>query len=124
MNRGTSERAIITSALVVAIVYGYRRLEEATEPGVSVGRLLGAGNPVSFAAWATAWGTVFFMLTVAAEIMPGPAGAFAILTATSDVLVNGRQLFGDLARQTNPAAQTAAHAPGAQKAAAQTKGKK
>lgn len=123
MNRESAETAIMTSALVVAIIYGYRRLEEATEPGLSVGRLVGAGSPVNFAAWATAWGTVFFMLALTAELAPGPAGAFAILTATSDVLVNGRQLFGDLAKQTTGAPQSAPQAPqAATKPQSQTKG--
>ena len=106
MSRDQAERAIMTSALVVAIIYAYRRLDEPTSPGATINRLVGAGSPVNFAAWATAWGTVFFMLTLVAEVMPGPAGAFAILTATSDVLVNGRQLFADLGQQTNPTPAT------------------
>lgn len=104
MSRDAAERALITSALVVAIIYAYRRLEESTAPGVSLGRLVGAGNPVNFAAWATAWGTVYFMLAVVAEFAPGPAGAFSILTGTSAVLVNGKQLFGDLGKQSGGAA--------------------
>lgn len=113
MTRETADRALITSALVVAIIYAYRRLEEATQPGLSVGRLVGAGSPVNFAAWATAWGTVYFMLSLVAEFAPGPAGAFSILTGASAVMVNGQQLFGDLAKQsgTSSTAPTPAAAP-------------
>lgn len=112
MSRDSAERAIMTSALVVAIIYAYRRLDEPTSPGATINRLVGAGSPVNFAAWATAWGTVFFMLTLVAEVMPGPAGAFAILTATSDVLVNGKQLFSDLGAQTGNATKPAAKPKG------------
>lgn len=110
MTRDAAERAVVTSALVVAIIYGYRRLEEPADQGVTIGRLLGVGNPVTFARWATAWGTVFFMLALVSEFAPGPAGAFSILVAASDVIANGKQLFGDLGKQTTgtPAATTSA----------------
>lgn len=107
MNRGSADRALVVSALVVAVIYGYRRLDEVASAGSSLPRLLGAGDPVPFAAWATAWGTVFFMLALVGEFAPGPAGAFAILVAGSDVLTNGKQLFTDLGAQTAaPAAKT------------------
>lgn len=102
MSRDQAERAVIISALVVGIVYAYRRLEEPTSSGVTLPRLIGAGAPAGFAPWVTAWGTVFFMLAIASEFAPGPAGAFAILVATSDVLTNGAALFTDLGTQTNP----------------------
>lgn len=100
MNQATAERAIVTSALVVAIIYAYRRLEEPGAAGVSLPRLAGVGEPVNFAAWATAWGTVFFMLSLVSELSPGLAGSFALLVGVSDVLANGKQLFGDLGKQT------------------------
>lgn len=119
MSGEQAERAIITSALVVAIIYGYRRLEEPTQPGTSLPRLLGQGAPTTFASWATAWGTVYFMLALAGEVAPGLAGAFSILVATSAVLTNGQQLFGDLAKQTNGKAGSS---PSTSKATAPNRG--
>lgn len=106
MSRDSAERAVITSALVVAIIYAYRRLQEPAQSGATVKRLAGVGAPVNFSAWATAWGTVFFMLSIVSEFAPGPAGAFAILTAVSDTMVNGTQLFSDLGQQTTPTPTT------------------
>lgn len=111
MNSENADKAIIISALVVAIVYGYRRLDEATTPGVSLPRLIGVGNPVPFAAWATAWGTLYFMLAIAGSFAPSVAGGFSVLVAVSDVLANGQQLFGDLSKQTTPTAPKSPPAP-------------
>lgn len=111
MNRDSAERAVITTALVVAIIYAYRRLEEPSESGVTVPRLLGVGKPVSFAAWATAWGTVFFMLSIVSDLAPSLAGSFSILVGVSDVLTNGKQLFSDLGAQTTPTANSPASEP-------------
>lgn len=98
MNKATAERWVTISALLVAGVYAYRRLTEATSQPVTLKKLVGIGNPVPLGAFATAWGFTFLVIAVMAEAAPGLGGAFAILIGTSDLLTNSSSVFGDVAK--------------------------
>ena len=93
-----AERAVTTSALIVAGVYIYRRLTEGsgTSGGSKAAQLLGQGSPPSVGTFITAWGAAFLMMSIAAQASPGLGGSFAILAATADVLSNGQQIFNDV----------------------------
>lgn len=74
MTTGKAQSLVVTSAAVVAGVYGYRRYGGKTQTGLGT--------------FATAWGTIFFLLALGAEAAPGPAGAMALLVMTADLLAN------------------------------------
>ena len=93
-----AERAITTSALIVAGIYTYRRLTEGSgrPKGSKVAQLLGQGSPPSVGVFITAWGTAFLIMAIMAQASPGLGGAFAITTAVADILSNGQQLATDI----------------------------
>ena len=107
MDKGTAERWVVISALVVAGIYGYRRVVEPAEKG-NLKNILGQGNPVPIGQFVTAWGFCYLVIAIMAEASPGLGGAFAILIGVSDLLTNGPALFGDINKQqgaqqgTNP----------------------
>jgi hypothetical protein len=98
MSKETAEHWVVISALVVAAVYAYRRIVEPVSQG-NVGNVIGLGNPVPLAQWATAWGFVYFLLAVVTEAAPGLGGSFAILIATGDVLANAPAILPDVTKQ-------------------------
>jgi len=102
MDRSTSERWVTISALIVAGVYAYRRLTEATSTPVTVKKLAGIGNPVPLGAFATAWGFTFLIVAIMAEAAPGVGGAFAILIAVGDFLTNSQSVFKDVTSLEKP----------------------
>lgn len=93
-----ADRAITTSALIVAGIYTYRRLTEGTgsPKGSKAAQLLGQGSPPSIGVFITAWGTAFLIMAIMAQASPGLGGAFAITTAVADVFSNGQQLATDI----------------------------
>jgi hypothetical protein len=79
-----AKRWLVVSALIVAGVWGYRRMRE------------GPAAVLDFPRFATAWGATYFTLALVAEASPRGAAAFSLLVATGDVLAQGSQLFGDV----------------------------
>lgn len=108
MSKQGAERAVVISALVVFGIYFYRHLTEGTDTSSSggVGQLIGLGTPASIGKFITAWGFVFFVLSIVTEAAPGLGGAFAILAATGDALANTTQIAKDVNTKLglNPAA--------------------
>ena len=74
MTTARAQQLVITSAAVVAGVYAYRRY--------------GGKSQASLGTFATAWGTIFFILALGAEVAPGVSGAMALLVMTADLLAN------------------------------------
>lgn len=116
MTKPGAERAVVISALIVFGIYFYRHLTEGTSPSTAqsksgaVGSLLGVGTPVNIGKFITAWGFVFFVLSLVAEAAPGFGGAFAILVATTDALANTAQIAKDVNKKlgtTTPASKPA-----------------
>ena len=97
MSKQGAERAVVISALVVFVMYFYRHLTEGTtQTNGGVGQLLGLGAPANVGRFVTAWGFIFFTLSIITEAAPGLGGAFAILVATGDLLTNGTQVVKDI----------------------------
>lgn len=102
MSKEGAERAVVISALIVFGVYFYRHITEgttnpsSTTPSGGVSQLIGLGTPANIGKFVTAWGLVFFMLSLAAEAAPGLGGSFAILVATGDLLANTQTLVKDI----------------------------
>lgn len=115
MSKQGAERAVVISALVVFGIYFYRHLTEGTAKTTTssncpssvtgqgsggsvsgVGQLIGFGTPANVGKFITAWGFVFFVLSIVTEAAPGLGGAFAILAATGDILANTCQVTHDI----------------------------
>lgn len=107
MDASTAERWVTISALIVAAIYGYRRVTEQPSTPVTAGKLIGNGPPVPLGAFATAWGFTFLVVAIMAEAAPGLGGAFAILIATGDALTNSASVFADIGKQETPSTQQA-----------------
>lgn len=120
-----AEKAITTSALIVAGIYAYRRVTEGSgsPSGSKAAQLLGQGSPPSVGVFITAWGTAFLIMSIMATVSPGLGGSFAIVTAVADVLSNGQQLATDINGKlgtTTTTSKTAASKTAASSSAAQT----
>lgn len=112
MSQEGAERAVLISALIVFGVYFYRHLTEGTSTTATgtncnipksssgnVGKMeqfMGFGTPANIGQFITAWGFVFFVLSVLASAAPGLGGSMALLVLTSDLLGNSCQLFHDV----------------------------
>lgn len=107
MDKGTAERWVTISALVVIGMYAYRRLVEPAQTG-KLKNVIGVGTPVPLGQFATAWGFTFLVVSIMAEAAPGFGGAFAILIATSDFLTNSSSLFADVTQQSSKTVTTTA----------------
>jgi hypothetical protein len=111
-----AERWIVTSALIVAGIYAYRRLiEQPASPPVKLKQIAGVGQLPPLGAWATAWGFTYLVIAVIATAAPELAAAFAILIATGELLTNSGSIFADVGKQektgtTGQTAQTTAAA--------------
>jgi hypothetical protein len=108
MSKDTAQRWVVISALIVAGIYAYRRLTEATSSPVTLKKLVGIGNPVPLGAFATAWGFTYLVVAIMAEASPGLGGSFAILIATTDILTNASEVLADITKQETPASTAAA----------------
>lgn len=95
-----AEKWILTSALMTALIYGFRRLVEgdtSPKPSTNAAReFLGQGAPPDFAQWLIAWGTGYGLLALFALALPELAAAFAMLTLLVTLLESGSQLATDL----------------------------
>jgi hypothetical protein len=94
MQPANAENWVTTSALVVIVVYGYRRITE-SGTGKGVKSLTGSGEPSSFGQFITAWGFTFFVISLLAQASPGFGGSVALLVMTADLLTNAQAVFGD-----------------------------
>ena len=108
MDKSTAERWVTISAVLVAGIYAYRRLTEATSQPVTLKKLIGGGGIPPLCAFATAWGFTYLVVAIMTEAAPGLGGAFAILIATSDFLTNSASVFQDVGKQEGTAAQAPA----------------
>lgn len=108
MDKATAERWVTISALVVLLIYGYRRLTEATSTPVTAKKLIGLGNPAPLGSFATAWGFTYLLVAIMAEASPGLGGGFAILIATGDFLTNSSTVFADVTKLEGAQQQSAA----------------
>ncbi len=100
MTTDQAQSAVSISALVVAAVFGYRKLTEATTQG-----------NVSAAPWAhfvIGFGFVYVSLAVVAQAAPELGGMFAILIAAGDVLANGKSVAGDITNSLTATGERAA----------------
>lgn len=97
MDSSTAERWVVISALVVAGVYGYRRLVEPVESG-NIKNIVGIGNPVPLGQFATAWGFAYLVIAIMASANPGLGGSFAILVMAGDLLTNTPSITKDVAK--------------------------
>jgi hypothetical protein len=104
MQPANAENWVTTSALVVIVVYGYRRI---TESGIGKGvkSLTGSGEPSSFGQFITAWGFTFFVISLLAQASPGFGGSVALLVMTADLLTNAQAVFGDALSAEGSAAE-------------------
>lgn len=93
MNSEQAENAVIVSSLIVAGIYMFRKL---TEPAIPPTSKHSAATLPSVGRFVTGWGFAFLVISAIAEASPGLGGAFAILAATGDILVNGAALTTDI----------------------------
>ena len=97
MSRDSAQRWVVISALLVAGVYGYRRITEPVQPG-KLSNILGIGELVPLGQFATAWGFTYLVVAIMAEAAPGLGGAFAILIAAADFLANTGSAVADIGK--------------------------
>lgn len=104
-----AEKAITTSALLVAGIYTYRRLTEGngSPSGSKAAQLLGQGSPPSVGVFITAWGTAYLIMAIMAATSPALGGSFAILAAAADILSNGQQVSKDINTKIGASSKTA-----------------
>lgn len=100
MTERGAEKAIITSALIVAGIYTYRVITEGTSStptsGGKISQLAGKGSPATLGVFITGWGATFLVISVIAAAAPGLGGAMALLVATGDAIGNLGQLAADI----------------------------
>lgn len=128
MTRAGAEGAVVTSSIVVGMLYAYRKLVEPTAGALAPGsesealkRIIGLEpKPAPVAEFAVAYGFTFMTLSIVALAAPAVAGSMAILIAVGDVLANGASVFTDISNQvagkTAPATSSAPVAHGSGKA--------
>lgn len=76
------QRALVTSAIVVA--------------GIRLWMQLRGKTKTSLSEWAIGWGVTFFFLSMLSDAFPQGAGALASMIAVGDFLANGTTLFTDI----------------------------
>lgn len=77
-NPAQARKWVVISALVVAGVWGYRRLREGPEA------------LTAFPEFVTGWGAAYFILAMTAEAAPRFAGSFSVLVMVADILTNAK----------------------------------
>lgn len=111
-----------TSAVIVGIVYAYRRLVEPagqTAPHVAtknaVKQLAGQGGPPPLEHFIVGYGFAFLVMSLLAQADPDLGGSFAVLVAVATVLAQGQQIAADVNSQLGASvlgtASQAAQAP-------------
>lgn len=93
MRQSQAQSAITSSAVVVAALYGFRKLlePEQPEPDAKAGPedLIGFGPMPPFGVFVVGWGFSFMTLAVLATWQPDLAGYFAVLIMLGALMGNG-----------------------------------
>lgn len=105
-----AEKTILTCAVVVFAMWGFRTLYEMGNAPVETAKAVKEGGikqliglepqPAHPAQFLVGFGFVFFSLSVIAMGAPELAASFAILVATGTTLANGASLFTDVSKAT------------------------
>lgn len=108
MTEKGAEKAVVTSALIVAGIYAYRSLIEPNSPKPTGGssrvqQLAGKGSPPTIGVFITAWGMTFLVISTIASAAPGLGGSLALLVATGDMIGNLGQLAADINKKVTAA---------------------
>lgn len=102
MMAGT-EATILTSAIVVGAVWGYRKLVEPHASAPATGSLRALAGvevaPAPTAQFIPAFAFTYLSLSVIGVGLPDLAKGIAILLATADLLANGLVVFNDISKQ-------------------------
>ena len=108
MTDSQAEKWVVTSALIVAAIYGYRRLTETPgQPPVTLKQVAGVGELPPLGAWATAWGFTFLVIALIATASPEVGASFAVLIAVGDLMTNAQSIFADVGQQQSGAGTAA-----------------
>lgn len=101
-----AESTIVTSAILVFAIWGFRTLyeqgkeitKEAEKKGATTPtELLGFSQaPLKPAQFFVGYGFVYFTLSVGATISPKTASTFSVLVAVGALLGNGMEIFKDV----------------------------
>lgn len=112
-SRKAATGTVLTSSLVVLVIWGYRKLIEpagaagTTSADAGLRKVIGLEpTPANAAQFTIAFGFTYFTLSIAAMGAPELASAMAILIATGDVLANGASVFTDVSKQVSGATAT------------------
>lgn len=98
-----AQRWILTSAILTAVIYAFRRLVEPTTgaaspaKGGALARLAGAGTPpASVEHWAVGYSAAYLMLAILALVAPEAAASLAAITVLGNLLTNGTTIAADI----------------------------
>ena len=105
MTDSQAEKWVVSSALVVAGIYAYRRLTETPgQPPVTLKQVAGVGELPPLGPWTTAWGFTFLVVALMATAAPEVGASFAVLIAVGDLMTNAQSIFADVGQRETPAA--------------------
>jgi hypothetical protein len=105
VTREGADTAVVTSALVMAGMYAYRRMTEPigerskrkpnSASNVAEG-VIGRGDLLPTGTWVVGFGVSFIVISILASVSPTAGGYSAILVATTSFFANGEALMEDL----------------------------
>lgn len=105
MTREGADTAVVTSALVMAGMYAYRRMTEPigerskrlpnSASNVAEG-VIGRGDLLPTGTWVVGFGVTFIVISILASISPTAGGYSAVLVASTSFFANGEALMEDL----------------------------
>jgi hypothetical protein len=111
MTDSQAEKWVVSSALVVAGIYAYRRLtEKPTSPPVTAKQIAGVGQLPPLGPWTTAWGFTFLVVALVATAAPELGAAFAVLIAVGDLMTNAQSIMADVGVQEGAKASSSSPA--------------
>lgn len=87
MNAESAHTAVAVSAVWVALLFAYRKLNPAQASAKAVPQT---------AHFVIGFGFTYIVLSILAEAAPELGGLMAVLVATGDTMVNGQAIFGDV----------------------------
>ena len=119
MTDSQAEKWVVSSALVVAGIYAYRRLTETPgQPPVTAKQIAGVGELPPLGPWTTAWGFTFLVVALMATAAPEVGAAFAVLIAVGDLMTNAQSIMADVGVQEGGSSAYPAGTPTAKAIAA------
>lgn len=111
MDQGKAETAIVTSAVIVAGTYAYRKMTEHVtgQKSAPVTRgpkhvaegIIGTGELLPVGTWVTGFGVTYIVISILAAMSPSVGGMSAILVAVGCELGNVQALTKDLHNATH-----------------------